>query len=224
MSTCRCKRYWGCNRTRVWGLIKVKATRLLYFKASLFGITAFILIIAGLFFLNLKKPLPKIKESQSTTRFDVAEKKNVVQEEVKQQEVPQNQDLTPELDTVLEGFSFGIPSLELDMNAAQALLNGANSGVMSAQAVDVLPKVLNQPAVSYPPTAQEKGIQGLVEVSLLVSELGKVEKVNINRAEPKGVFEGVAKANVLQWKFEPAEYNGKKVSVWLNQTINFVLE
>lgn len=189
-----------------------------------FGVVCTFLILSLLQYLNLKKTFNKKYDTKSTTRFEVLEKKKVSESPKTNVQTEKRTDLNPQLDSVLEGFSFGLPSLELDFNAGQALLNGANDGVMTAQSVDVLPKTLVQPELSYPTSAAEKGIQGFVEVSLLVSELGQVEKVNVLKSNPKGVFESSAQASVLQWRFQPAEYKGKKVAVWLNQTINFSLE
>lgn len=196
----------------------------IYIKSIFFGLGISFFILVSLQYLNLKKDFNKKNDSKSTTKFDVVERKKVIEEKMNPEQVQKRTDLAPELDSVLEGFSFGLPSLELDINAGQSLLNGANDGVMSAQAVDVLPKAMSQPEMTYPTSAAEKGIQGFVEVSLLVSDLGQVEKVNILNANPKGIFEDAARASVIQWRFEPAEYKGKKVAVWLNQKINFSLE
>lgn len=201
-----------------------KIIKKIYFKSFIFGLVISFLILFSLQYLNLKKDFNKKYDTKSTTKFDVVERKKVVEEKVNQEQIQKRTDLTPELDSVLEGFSFGLPSLELDINAGQSLLNGTNDGIMSAQAVDILPKPLAQPEMAYPSSAAEKGIQGFVEVSLLVSDLGQVEKVNVLNAKPKGVFEDAARASVIRWRFEPAEYKGKKVAVWLNQKINFSLE
>lgn len=174
--------------------------------------------------MNLRQSGNIITKEKSSTKFEVLEKKIKAPEQVKEPELKPQTELAPEMDSVLEGFAFGIPSLELDLNAAQALLSDVNGGVMSAQAVDTLPRTLSQPQLEYPSSAYENGVQGFVEVSLLVTELGQVEKVNVIKAEPKGVFEAVTITNVTQWKFEPAEYKGQRVSVWLNQTIKFALE
>lgn len=201
-----------------------KVIRQLYLKSLATGLGVGVLILVSLHFLNLKKNFDQKKNSQTATKFDIKERKKVIEETVKPEQVLRKNELTPELDSVLEGFTFGLPSLELDLNAGQSLLSGANDGVMSAQSVDVLPKAITQAEMSYPTSAAEKGIQGFVEVSLLVSDLGQVEKVNILKANPPGIFEEAAKSSVSQWRFEPAEYKGKKVAVWLNQKINFSLE
>ena len=201
-----------------------KVIRQLYLKSLATGLGVGVLILVSLHFLNLKKNFDQKKNSQTATKFDIKERKKVIEETVKPEQVQRKNELTPELDSVLEGFTFGLPSLELDLNAGQSLLSGANDGVMSAQSVDVLPKAITQAEMSYPTSAAEKGIQGFVEVSLLVSDLGQVEKVNILKANPPGIFEEAAKSSVSQWRFEPAEYKGKKVAVWLNQKINFSLE
>lgn len=196
----------------------------IYIQALLFSFVCMGIIFYSLHLLNFKKTIVKSGQSKKTTRFEVLEKKTVAESKPQPSENKKPQDLAPNIDSVLEGFSFGIPALELDIGSHEALMNGANDGVMSAQAVDVLPKVMSKPNLNYPASAAEKGIQGLVEVSLLVSELGQVEKVSINRSEPEGIFEAATQASVKQWRFSPAEYKGKKVAVWLNQTINFSLE
>jgi protein TonB len=201
-----------------------KTTLSMHLKSIAVGLSVFLLILISLHFLNSKKVFNNKSQKQSATKFEVIERKKITEEQIKPEKTKQRSDLAPELDSVLEGFTFGLPSLELDLNAGQSLLSGANDGVMSAQSVDVLPKALIQTEMAYPTTAAEKGIQGYVEVSLLVNDLGQVEKVNIINSNPAGIFEETTKSSVSQWRFQPAEYKGKKVAVWLNQKINFSLE
>ncbi len=204
--------------------VRLGLQNILFMKSFFFGIFCSGLIFFSLYWMNLKTSTQQVAKKKSNTKFEILEKKVKVPEQVKKSDPEPKKDLAPKMDSILEGFAFGIPSLELDLNGAQAILNDVNGGIMSAQAVDTLPRNLSQPKLDYPSSAYEKGIQGFVEVSLLVSELGQVERVNILKANPKGIFEAVTKANVSQWRFEPAEYKGQRVSVWLNQTINFALE
>lgn len=196
----------------------------MYLKSLIWSISGFVLVIGVLAILNQKKIIKKQDKLQSSTKFSIVEKKIKAVEKPQETVDKKNEDLAPDLDASLEGLSFGIPSLELDINAGSSLLNGVNDGVMTAQAVDILPKVLFRPPLEYPSKAASDGISGEVILNLLISELGQVEKVKVNKSTPQGFFEIAASKNVKKWKFEPAEYNGKKVAVWMNQTIEFNLE
>jgi protein TonB len=85
------------------------------------------------------------------------------------------------------------------------------------------PKAISRPRPPYPITAKRRKIEGYVKVRLLVDATGKVSKVTVVASSPPGVFDKVVRRTVSGWRFKPGTKNGKAVSNWVNQTIQFQL-
>ena len=95
--------------------------------------------------------------------------------------------------------------------------------VMTDDTVDKPPQPVRQTAMQYPPKAKAQGVEGYVLVSLLIGDNGEVQKVRVLESEPGGVFEQTAVNAIRQWRFQPAQYQGKNVKVWARQKIRFNL-
>lgn len=64
----------------------------------------------------------------------------------------------------------------------------------------------------YPETARKRGVEGWVELAFTVMPNGSVEDVEVRNASPAGVFDDAATRAIRQWRFEPVERNGERVS------------
>ncbi|HEY6641682.1 TonB family protein [Povalibacter sp.] len=64
----------------------------------------------------------------------------------------------------------------------------------------------------YPESARKRGVEGWVEMAFTVTTEGRVEDVEIRNASPAEVFDEAATRAIRQWRFEPVERNGQKVS------------
>lgn len=64
----------------------------------------------------------------------------------------------------------------------------------------------------YPETARKRGVEGWVELAFTVTPNGSVEDVEVRNASPAGVFDDAATRAIRQWRFEPVERNGERVS------------
>ena len=84
-----------------------------------------------------------------------------------------------------------------------------------------------QPVVRVPPVypyqARERGIEGVVQVKLLVNANGSVGQVQILDARPKGMFEDAVMKSVPQWRFNPGKIEGKAVTAWVVTAVRFDL-
>ncbi|MCA9547001.1 MAG: energy transducer TonB [Myxococcales bacterium] len=110
------------------------------------------------------------------------------------------------------------------VGGGQALaLPAADKLVLDEHTVDEPPRPLLSPPPRYPPTARADGIQGRVVVALLVGADGQVEQVQVEQAEPPGVFDGAAVQAVRRWRFQPATYQGRAVRAWARQAVRFDL-
>ncbi len=80
-------------------------------------------------------------------------------------------------------------------------------------ATAALPPVLAQVAARYPPQAQRRRIEGLVEVEFTVRADGSVADARILRSEPAGVFDREALGAIQRWRFEATgrEVVGRRV-------------
>ena len=117
--------------------------------------------------------------------------------------------------------------LDLDTGIAlgQRLVDGSGAGTIVPDyvMVDDL-TTISRLAPQYPRRALMQGIQGFVEVELLITEEGRVRSVRILRAEPAGFFERAARAAAMRWRFRPQFKDGSPIQVRARTTIDFELD
>jgi protein TonB len=84
-----------------------------------------------------------------------------------------------------------------------------------------------QPVVKTPPVypfkAREQGIEGVVQVKILVRADGTVGEVQILASRPEGFFEDATLKTVPQWRFRPGTIEGKAVTAWVVTAVHFRL-
>lgn len=85
------------------------------------------------------------------------------------------------------------------------------------------PVPLNREAPAYPPAVREIGVEGSVEVSLIVLRDGTVGWVRALEAEPRGYFEQAAIAGVRRWRFRPARAGGETIECRMITRVRFAL-
>jgi protein TonB len=186
------------------------------------GLIALLLVLNGLSQLKNDKAV-------SVTQFDVKsqqkKKRKVVKKTIKKKPKKVVKKLAPpKLSSMLRGSNFGLSLYQMDADSfSDSLLGNVKETVMTGDTVDQLPEVSSRPPLEFPKQALAQKISGYVLVKLLVDPLGKVKKVKLEQAEPEGIFESVALAAVREWEFEPAQYKGRPVAVWIEQKIRFDL-
>lgn len=184
--------------------------------------------------LAMNHYIGKIDKTPAQEVTEIAMVKQIQEEpkqEIKKVEPPRR--ITPSqapapftgLDTALSGIDLGM----LGFNAGQigdlddSLIGNTGNAVMTADLVDVPPKAISQGAFRYPPSAKKNGIRGYVVLSILVSERGSVDQVQVLESNPSGIFDAAALQGIRSWQFEPAKYQGDVVRVWAKQRIRFDL-
>ncbi|MBN2809282.1 MAG: TonB family protein [Deltaproteobacteria bacterium] len=75
----------------------------------------------------------------------------------------------------------------------------------------------------YPFLARRRGIEGSVQVRFFVTPEGRVEGLQIIRAEPPGYFEKAVRETLVKWRFQPGQVAGSKVKTLVETTIVFKL-
>ncbi|MBY6204783.1 energy transducer TonB [Halomonas denitrificans] len=189
------------------------------------------LVIGTLLMINRLAEGPESVDVASQTEFAVERKPEPPPPRVERREPPKPQRRAQQappmvsLDSSLSGIDFGIPGLDsTGLNDLQdQLLGDTDNVVMTDDSVDAPPRPTYQAPVEYPRTARARGQQGYVVLSLLISAAGEIEKVQVLEASPAGVFDQAAIEGVRNWRFEPAQYQGRNVKVWARQRVRFDL-
>lgn len=96
--------------------------------------------------------------------------------------------------------------------------------VFEAYELDQPPQPVAKIPPVYPYKAREQGIEGAVQVKLLVNADGSVGQVRILDARPEGLFEESVMNAVPKWKFNPGVIEGQPVTAWVVTTLRFTLD
>ena len=87
--------------------------------------------------------------------------------------------------------------------------------------VPPLPLVREKPP--YPPLARRMGYQGRLIVRLLVSPLGRVDRVDLVKSSGYSILDRAAVRTLRKWRFRPAIRGGHPVSYWVEVPVVFSL-
>jgi len=114
------------------------------------------------------------------------------------------------------------------MRTAPALLllvaaPGASAWVPCNDPSLTAPTPIEREAPPYPDAVRATGIEGTVEVALVVLRDGRVGWVRVLRAEPAGYFEQAATEGVRRWRFTPATQDGQPVECRMLTRVRFAL-
>lgn len=90
--------------------------------------------------------------------------------------------------------------------------------------VDKAPAVTARIPPTYPFLARRRGVEGAVQVRFLVTKEGRVQHLEIIKAQPQGVFEEAVLSSVRRWRFRPGVKDSQAVDTWVETTIRFELE
>jgi TonB family protein len=85
------------------------------------------------------------------------------------------------------------------------------------------PQLIKFVPAEYPAAAQDKGIQGTVELFLDLDATGRVAKAEVIKSPDPDLAKAAVKA-VKQFRFSPAEVDGKPSPIRVQYAYNFVLE
>lgn len=134
----------------------------------------------------------------------------------------QKRDFTPDLvSPALSGSGSGMDlGVVIDLNG----IGGGDMGgdfVFEAYELDTAPTVMVRVPPAYPYRAREQGIEGVVQVKLLVLSDGSVGQVIVLGARPEGIFEEAVRKAVPRWKFKPGKIDGESVTAWVVTSVRF---
>lgn len=86
---------------------------------------------------------------------------------------------------------------------------------------DEPPVVVTRVVPEYPDIARDAGVEGTVQLRLLVGKDGRVKDVHVDRSVP--MLDEAAVAAARQWVFTPALASGHPVTVWVAVPVRFSL-
>ena len=98
------------------------------------------------------------------------------------------------------------------------------AGPRNANEVDRPPRQSFAPAPEYPHSAHSRGIEGSVELRLLIDERGLVQQVIVEDVKGHPSFGKAAERAVRNWRFQAAQDGGRAVAVWARKTIDFEMD
>jgi len=119
-------------------------------------------------------------------------------------------------------LDFTAMSAGTDSGHGEATGQGQGSG---ETAVVVPPRPIADVFPEYPPGEKKKGVQGEIELTLLVDESGKVQNVQVVRnTTQSAVCEAATVDAAYQTRFLPARNGQEMVAVWIHKTYKFSLD
>lgn len=198
-------------------------------------VVTLVLNIGGMILMSGLKdtsPPPVTGEVGKVTTFEVQaprEKRRPPAEKRSRQRVTKTQVSAvapPNLPSSIQSPALLAAALDLSDMIGSELQDssGPDELIMSEKTVDEPPRAIRKPAALYPQDAADQGIQGYVQLRLLVNRDGIVKKVHVEKAAPAGVFEEAARQAAIRWSFSPAMFEGQPVSVWVRQRMIFSLD
>lgn len=96
----------------------------------------------------------------------------------------------------------------LQRNLDQAFVDAESSRILATD--DFVP--LNMAPAIYPRRAQERNIEGWVEVVFTVTTTGETADIELQNSEPEFVFDRAAVEAVEQWTFQPRVFRGRPIN------------
>lgn len=195
------------------------------------GVNALLLTGATLLSGEAESADQDITAPTGVNLMNLAPQEPPAEEEAQEPEPPKKEEAKPDLapDLFQPEFAPDFAGMTGAGNAiAIDLTGGANTAlkqdfVFESYELDQAPRpVVKLPPV-YPFKAREQGIEGVVQVKILVKEDGTVGEVLIVDARPPDTFDDAVLVAVPKWRFEPGVIGGKKVTSWVITALHFKL-
>lgn len=96
------------------------------------------------------------------------------------------------------------------------------AGILNAAPQQEPVRIIKKVAPHYPAIVKAAGIEGMVWLKVIISESGKIDKIEVSKATDS-VFVPVTIDAVKQWQFSPAQKDGKPIRAEVTIPFKFVL-
>jgi TonB family protein len=83
---------------------------------------------------------------------------------------------------------------------------------------DVLPRLKDYSTIFYPGSDLSRR-EVTVQALLLINERGDVARMELPKSTGSIELDDSIRSSALRWKYSPAEYQGKQISIWISQRI-----
>lgn len=117
----------------------------------------------------------------------------------------------------------------LEDNTIKSAIGFDSTGTEIGKLEDMLPKPTVNLAeyfathLHYPPDARANNIEGVVEVSFVVDEEGKIRQTKVDKGIGGGCDQEALRVVRAMPRWTPAKHDGKPVKVWYTQRVTFRL-
>jgi protein TonB len=109
------------------------------------------------------------------------------------------------------------------LTPSQAIASAApRSGASLPVARDA--RLIKHVSAEYPPSAANRGIEGVVDVAFTVSRDGSVNDATVVHSDPANIFDHSAITAVRRWKYEPKTVNGVPVEARIQLRLQFKMD
>ncbi len=170
----------------------------------------------------------ELQEGGRSAAVDFVRLKRDTEPETKKRELPKRKPPEqppppPELDFAKnlnpdEAVGEIIPIVDTSLELAKMASLGVGSGDR-----DIIPLVRVEP--QYPMRAEQRGIEGWVELMFTITAVGTVKDVVVTASYPGSVFDRVAVRAVRKWKYSPKVEDGAAVErTNVHQRLKFELD
>ncbi|MBI4570158.1 MAG: TonB family protein [Planctomycetes bacterium] len=122
----------------------------------------------------------------------------------------------------LDPLAFAVADLD-----GQGGAGGNGASIFDEASTDVLPQRILAPAPPYPEDARRRGIEGHVDLRVLVDERGAVREVVVVGVSPPSAgvsLEAAARAAAMRWRFQPGRVGARAVACWFRTGVTFRLD
>ena len=203
----------------------------LKFRAMLFAAFVTVLLLISAIWMNQRiseQVRPRVLKKASAIEF-VPTKKAKVKERQKSKK-----DLIPfvnsqqsqkylSLSSQIEKSPEASFDIGPDYLVADDFISAGNLSIFE-NLVDRAPKLIENQPIRYPRLAKKAKIEGFVEFRLWINAQGVVERVNIIKSEPVGVFDDAVIKAARNYRFRPAILDARAVAVTARQKVEFNLK
>ena len=189
------------------------------------------ILVFALFAYLLKDPQKKEKPIEVEFRTTVYQEKVTEEkvEEIELKEVSDPSDMSPSLNFISNNHSIPGELSRLGLMVAGGSGSGggigAGGGIMGVDEVDSPPKVLKEGRLEFPLRAEREGVEGVVEIMIVIGTTGMVESAKVVSSSITGYgFEEAALKSAKEMKFSAAKNQGVPVRVKRSKTYRFRVE
>lgn len=122
----------------------------------------------------------------------------------------------------MKSLARSLPFCLLSLITASGAVHARGSSQELAR--ETMPVVLSEVKPDYTPEAKKQGIQGIVELSVVVGDDGTVGEVKVTRSlDDKYGLDEQAVIAMKKWRFRPGTKDGKPVAVQVTVEMSFKL-